>query len=200
MKNLGQLIQEYCIENEITIKQFAERSGINRSYIFILRNKTRNPGVETLRRAARAMGMTYDELLQKVDIGLPQNVANTSPANEIGLYKAMPLIDDNIIGNVAIMSNFKGSYFAYRVETNDLSPLIYKNAILIVRILDNVENDSLVVCRFRGETICRRYIKTSDGLSLVAYNPKVKVINICRSDVKSDFVMYGKVVEVRFQI
>lgn len=209
MMNLGQYIQQYCMENDITIKQFAEKSGITRSYIFVLKNKTRNPGVETLRKAAKAMGMSYDDLLHKVDIGLPDSVKNELVAHEVSLYKATPLTDENIIGSVAVSKEYKDAYFAYKIDSNDMNPLVYKNSTVIVKLSDKVENDDLVVANINGETICRKYMKNDSHVQFIALNPKAKTITISnrvakefkdKKVSKTDMVIYGKVVEVRFNL
>ena len=200
MMNLGQYIQNYCEANDISIRDFAEKSGINRSYLFVLRRQTRNPGVETIRKAALTMGMSYDDLLRQIDIGLSGSLKNKKFAAEIPVYTAMPLTDENIDGYIAVTHDYKDTHFAYRLDKNDMAPLIFKNSILIVRLLGTVENDSIVVAKVNGETYCRKYIKTDKGVSLVAVNPKESAISLDKNKMKTAMVVYGKVEEVRFSI
>ena len=200
MMNLGQYIAQYCAENHMSIRQFAEKSGITRSYIFVLKNRTRNPGIEVIRKAAKAMGMSYDDLLNQIDVGLPKGLKNPDVAHEIPVYKCAPLIDDNIIDTVAVTKDFQGAYFAYRISSADMAPLVNRNATVIVKLTDKVENDSIVVASVNGETFCRKYTKTSDGILLTPMNPQASTISLNRNDAKTALILYGKVVEVRFNI
>ena len=199
MMNIGQYIQQYCLENDMSMRQFAEKSGINRSYLFVLKNKTRNPGMEVIKKAARTMGMTYDELLKKIDIGLPQNLKNPETAQKILLYKAAPLTDENIIGDVAI-TNGENAQFAFLVSDNDMAPLIYRNATVIVMMMDSPKNDDIIIANVNGKTVCRRYVKTSSGVSLVPMNPQATTIHLDNQEKRTAAVIYGKVVEVRFTV
>ena len=200
MMNLGQYIQQYCAENHMSIRQFAEKSGITRSYIFVLKNKTRNPGIEVIRKAAKAMGMSYDDLLKQIDIGLPKSLKNPDVAHEIPVYSKAPLIDENIINNVAVSAEYKDAYFGYSIQTNDMAPLIHKNSTVIVKLSDKIENDSVVVAMVNGETVCRKYTKTSDGVLFTPVNPKSSTISLNKNEAKTALVLYGKVVEVRFNL
>lgn len=46
--------------------QIAQEAGVSRMYLYkILNHKVKNPGIETLRRIARSMGCTVDDLLKE---------------------------------------------------------------------------------------------------------------------------------------
>jgi transcriptional regulator with XRE-family HTH domain len=49
-----------------TREQIAKEAGVSRMYLYkILNHKVKNPGIETLRRIAKSMNCTVDDLLKK---------------------------------------------------------------------------------------------------------------------------------------
>lgn len=195
---LGNLILQYCNENGITSTQFAKKSGINRSYIFVLK-KVRTPGMQTIKKAARAMGMSFEEVTDMIDINLPKNL-QTNLAKEIPLYSAMPLTDENIIGNVAVLSDEADVCFGYRIADNDMSPFIFKNAIVIAKAEKSIPNNSVVIASADGKTFCRSYLKTKDGIYLTPINPKSDTLFFDKNQNKTKLIIHGIVSEVRFPI
>lgn len=47
----------------MTKKQIADNAGVSRTYLYkLLNKKIANPGIETLKRVAKAMGCTIEDL------------------------------------------------------------------------------------------------------------------------------------------
>lgn len=72
--NLGELIRNYRMENNLSQRKFALRCGLSNGYIAMLeRNenpdtgKPINPGLDKLKLIAEAMGITSDELIDMLD-------------------------------------------------------------------------------------------------------------------------------------
>ena len=66
---LGEVIKKYRIENDLSMADFADRSGISKAYVSLLeKNKhpktgqTIAPSLIVIRRAAKAMNMNFDDL------------------------------------------------------------------------------------------------------------------------------------------
>lgn len=81
---LGELIYKYRKENNITMQQFADKSGLSKAYISMLeKNKhpqsKRNliPSIDTCMKIAQAMNIPFDELIGMLDgnqdIHIPSN-------------------------------------------------------------------------------------------------------------------------------
>lgn len=191
--NLGQFISLYCAENDITMAQFAQKADINRSYLFTIKSTKRRPGIETFRKAAIAMGMSLDDLLKQVDHGEMITTTKGSPNNEILLYDTLPLKDYSHIGSVGFIPD-DGLYIAFK--TSDLASIYGGDCILIVRITNSIENDSIVLCSYYDKPIIRRYSKLGKSINLAPLNPSDKTIMIHKAS--NDFILYGVVKEIRF--
>lgn len=70
---LGDIIREYRIKHDMSITDFAQKSGISRAYISMLENNrnpqgnTIKPSVETIDKVATAMKMEFDSLIRRID-------------------------------------------------------------------------------------------------------------------------------------
>ena len=71
---IGKIVRRYRDEHDLTMQQFAVRSGLSKGYISMLErgrhpqnNREIIPSIETVQKLAVAMGMTIDSLLQLCD-------------------------------------------------------------------------------------------------------------------------------------
>lgn len=72
---IGQKIKHLRTENDYTLKQLAEKTGLSISFISDIENGRRNPSLDNLDKLSRALGVPVDILLKN-----PKGIANkTSP-------------------------------------------------------------------------------------------------------------------------
>ena len=71
---IGELLYNYRKQHNMTMQEFADKSGLSKGYISMLEkgrhpqsNRSLIPSVETVDKIASAMGISIDELLQMVD-------------------------------------------------------------------------------------------------------------------------------------
>lgn len=71
---LGEIIKKYRLSHKLTMQDFADASGLSKSYISIIeKNKnpqnqrTLIPSLDTFQKAAHAMGLSVDELVRMTD-------------------------------------------------------------------------------------------------------------------------------------
>lgn len=71
---LGDFIYNFRQKNKLSMDDFAKRSGISKAYISLLEkgfhprnNKPIIPSVETIKKAAAAMNMSFDDLFTSLD-------------------------------------------------------------------------------------------------------------------------------------
>ena len=71
---LGEHIYNYRKKNKLSMDDFAKRSGISKAYISLLErgvhprnNKPIIPSVDTIKKAASAMNMSFDDLFASID-------------------------------------------------------------------------------------------------------------------------------------
>ena len=72
---LGEIIREYRENHNMSVSEFAERSGIRKDYIELLENKWDQetgdrvePSSKCIRLAAKAMGLSDEELFKKLEV------------------------------------------------------------------------------------------------------------------------------------
>lgn len=71
---IGKIINEYRLSHDMTMQEFADKSGLSKGYISMLEKgvhpqngKEIIPSIETVQKLARAMGISVDTLLESVD-------------------------------------------------------------------------------------------------------------------------------------
>ena len=71
---LGDVIKIYRIENDLSMAEFSERSGISKAYVSLLEKnrhpktgQTIAPSLEVIRKAAKAMNMNFDDLFSMLN-------------------------------------------------------------------------------------------------------------------------------------
>lgn len=71
---LGELVKKYRTENQLSMDEFAAKSGLSKGYISMLENnknpRTGNPiipSLETLRQVASAIGKDVNEIINLLD-------------------------------------------------------------------------------------------------------------------------------------
>lgn len=87
---LGELIREYGDKN--TIADFVRDSGFSKAYTYkLINNKNANgnpicPSYDAIKKAAKGMHMSLDELLTKLDQDIIENPAKEQLPKEIFIY------------------------------------------------------------------------------------------------------------------
>lgn len=88
---LGEIIKKYRKEHDMSMDNFAKKSGMSKSYISLLeKNKHPKtgepiaPSVQTIKQAASAMGMDFNELfnLLDCDVSVGTNDKNKEKTDE----------------------------------------------------------------------------------------------------------------------
>ena len=91
---LGELINSYRKQNKITLQEFADKCELSKGYIAMLEKnynpKTKTkiiPSLSTFAKVSRAMGLTLDELMAKVDEDQPVDIQefNSLSSEEMAL-------------------------------------------------------------------------------------------------------------------
>lgn len=79
---LGEYIKAYRKNNDMTMDDFAKKSGLSKGYISMLEKnrhpqngKPITPTLETCKKAASAMGLSVNDLLGKLDPDTPIDIA-----------------------------------------------------------------------------------------------------------------------------
>lgn len=83
---LGEYIKAYRKNNDMTMDDFARKSGLSKGYISMLEKnrhpqngKPITPTLETCKKAATAMGLSVNDLLAKLDPDTPIDIEPPQP-------------------------------------------------------------------------------------------------------------------------
>lgn len=89
-------------------------------------------------------------------------------------------------------------FFALKIKDNSMEPRIAEGDTVIVRQQNDVESGDVAVVLADGEVSCRKVIKHTDGIVLMANNPnyRPRIFTASEFDRKS-FVIIGRIVELR---
>jgi transcriptional regulator with XRE-family HTH domain len=90
-------LRELRKNNNLTLKELSQKSGISVSFISDIENSRRNPSIETLKVLAKALGVSPDEFLKENNI------------EEKPIDKINKLVEDSGINTIA--AHFEGEEF-----------------------------------------------------------------------------------------
>ena len=166
---LGAIIREYREETQISMEQFAKRAGLSKSYVNTLERgyhpttkEVIYPTMGTVTKCARAMTITVDDLLEKIDgdgirVSKRDNtsMSGTAMKEEMikrnnALYKPVVNTSIPVLGSIAAgqpISNAtdvidyidvpaswaNDEYFAVKVRGDSMLPEIHSGDIVICK-------------------------------------------------------------------
>lgn len=202
---LSDIIKDYRRENDLSLREFAERTNISYSYIAMLEKgmnyrtkKKLSPTLDALDKIARAMNMELDDLLAKMNnmnISLKRDTPSFNTIPLLGIVKAGYdyLADQNITGYVETNVKDKENCFALKVKGDSMQPVLYEGDIIIVHKQEDIESGQVAVVLINdNEATVKKVIKNSDSIELIAFNsyyPSKKL--------KEGFSIIGKVIEAK---
>lgn len=64
---IGEWINDYRAENQLSMADFAKKTGVSKAYVGFLEKGTVNPTTKMLSKIANALGMTLQEFMASVD-------------------------------------------------------------------------------------------------------------------------------------
>ena len=64
---IGEWINTYRAENQLSMADFAKKTGVSKAYVGFLEKGTVNPTTKMLSKIANALGMTLQEFMASVD-------------------------------------------------------------------------------------------------------------------------------------
>ncbi|MGI6031355.1 MAG: helix-turn-helix domain-containing protein [Eubacteriales bacterium] len=93
--NIGEKIKYLRKQNNISLRELAQRTGVSKTTLSDLENNAKNPSLDTLDKVARAFHMTPADLLQETDTpeDLVTSARDSSSELLAGLSKSGDLIN-----------------------------------------------------------------------------------------------------------
>lgn len=188
---LGELVKKYYTDNGLSQRQFAEKCGVDNSYISMLihgkNNKTGKPlkpSLTKFNQLANGMDMTIDQLFEIIDdtpVQLPrpktQNIRFIS-GNTIQRHK-IPLIG-SVAGGEPIYNEEIDLYIdgphkaccAVRLKGDSMEPTYKDGDIIYITEKPDVADGQTAVVILDDEACLKRVYHIRNGLQLLSENPK----------------------------
>lgn len=147
---LGEIIKQYRIAHNMTMQDFADASGLSKSYISII-EKNRNPqnqrnlipSLDTFQKAAHAMHISVDELVRMTDDN--QKISLSHEPNLDGLTnvsfpsgKWLPILGNICAGDgIFCEENFDGVFYVDDSIKADLCVRVHGDSMIDAGIYDS---------------------------------------------------------------
>lgn len=198
---LGEYINKYRKENNLTMQDLANKCNLSKGYISMLENnfipsntgKKITPSISAIKKLADGMQIEFDYLLSLIDgnVSLIENEQKTD-YNEYDNFfkidkKKFPLLGTVACGEPIYADEDRESYIMAGTEIKAdfclkckgdsmINARIYDGDIVFVRKQNIVENGEIAVVIIDDEATLKRfyYYKEAALLILKAENPKFK--------------------------
>ena len=216
---LGDLIKEYRIQNNLSLRDFAKKCGLSHTYISALEKnidyrtgKPIAPTLDSIKFISKGMNLSIEEILKilddeqefKIKEEAPKYNDNSAVVLVYGTIPAgipMECIED-ILDTEEISPNMlKGNkqYFGLRVKGNSMEPEYLDGDTLILEKVDDCESgDDCVVMVNGDEGTFKRVFKNEQGIILQPLNPTYSPLVYSNEDIENLPVrILGVVVEFR---
>ncbi len=215
---LGQIIKEYREENRMSMDDFSKASGLSKGYISQLERNLNPrtgepsiPSINSIKKAANGMFMTFDELFSQLDDDLKVNIGSEK------VKMAKKAIRIPVLGNVAAGVPIEaienvidyeeiseemahtGDFFALKIKGNSMEPRICDGDVVIVRKQDYAESGDLVIVLVNGDSAtCKKLAKYPSGIRLIPFNQAYEPLFYSNEEIVNKPVrIIGRVVENR---
>lgn len=189
-------------EKKMTIEQIAKAANLPKGSVQnIFCGYVPNPRTDTVEAIERALGIYTSRKIEK-DPVIKDEV-------ELQDYYTIPLLgsvvagvpieaQENLEGYIYISFRPKEEYFALRVHGDSMiNAGIADGAVIVVHKQECVQNNDIVVAMLNREQTVKRFKMFGDNVFLKPENPAYEMIPITEKD---EFIILGKVVEVRFML
>lgn len=221
MSNLMNRIEEVLKEKHWSIRKLEREAGISAGSIS--KWKSGNPSHYNLKKVADALGVSVAYLTgesnfrSERDAMMHQWVENQRKdlAVEVMRIEAgvrIPVLDEVPCGNpIECADEFseweeiseklarQGSFYALKVKSDSMSPIIMEGDILIVKQQSTAESGDIVIAKVNGDdACCKKLIRRPDGIVLQSFNPLYEPRFFTNDEINDKHVqIVGKCVENR---
>lgn len=209
---LGEIIRSYREDHGISMQEFADRSGLSKPYISQL-EKNRNPKTDrpivpspdTFQKVADAMGISFDELIRKVDKNQPLalkkmkiEASDHLPANAIlPSARSLPIIGTICAGDgIVCEDDFQGHFiidlevsadYCLRVHGDSMVGAdIFDGDIVFIKKATEFVSGKIYAVEFNmtKEASLKKVDRDGDSIVLTPCNPDYNVMVTDLSEIR----------------
>ncbi len=188
---IGEIILKYRAEHGLSLRAFADRAGVSRSYINTLENDVENKRSLTLSKItgiAQAMGMTSDDLIAvmddtKVDLEGSDHrfIHGVLPVPDLTGVNRIPVLGTIACGS-PVTANQEYEYleidemikadFCVRAKGDSMIDAgIRSGSIVLCRYSEQVENGQIAAVSIDDEVTLKKFYSYGDTVVLRPCNP-----------------------------
>ena len=214
---LGDIIKKYRSDNDMSMSEFAKKSGISKAYIALLEKnkhpktgKPIAPSIPIIKQAADAMGIDFNKLFGMIDGDVRINVpVLPTPPMPFSRYRIPVLTtvaagkpiyaEEDVLDWIDYGKDPGNHIMACRVEGNSMIPRIQSgDTVIFDRDLGWEDGDVVIVTVNGDHATCKRIKRYADGIALLSDNASIAPMYFSRKEVEELPVkVIGRVTEVR---
>lgn len=215
---LGDLIKQYRLNNQLSLRDFAQRCGLSHTYISALEKnidsrtgKPIAPTLDTVKYISKGMNLSIEEILKILDdeqeFKMNEDAPQYNSSAVVFVYGTIPAgipmecIEDILDTEEISTDMLKGGkqYFGLRLKGDSMFPEYLDGDTIILEKVEDVENGQDAVIMINGnDGTFKRVFKNENGIILQPLNPNYSPLVFSNEEIKSKPVkIIGRVVELR---
>lgn len=177
------------VPHPTTIKKLADYFGVTVEYL--IRDESVSSTAALAVRMARDPAFAASVQNRGVRVPVYGNVAAGIPIEAITDIEDYEEISQEMAA--------KGEYAALRIHGDSMEPRMADGDVVIVRLQETIESgETAIVMVNGGDATCKKIMRTPDGITLIATNPKYAPMFYTNKQIEELPVrIWGKVVELR---
>lgn len=194
--DLGEIIKNYRIKHDLSLRDFSKRCDLSYTYISMLEkgsdyrnNKPLSPTLDAVNKIALGLNLSLDELLKLMDdqqINFKDKAPNyetsfnqSSSSTVVFIYGTIPAgipmecIEDILDTEEISADMLKGGkqYFGLKIKGDSMSPEYLDNdTIILEKVVDCESGDDCVVMVNGNDGTFKRVFKNQNGIILQPLN------------------------------
>lgn len=216
--DLGEIIKNYRIKHDLSLRDFSKRCDLSYTYISMLEkgsdyrnNKPLSPTLDAVNKIAFGLNLSLDELLKLMDVQ-SINFKDKAPSYEnssavVFIYGTIPAgipmecIEDILDTEEISADMLKGGkqYFGLKIKGDSMSPEYLDNdTIILEKVVDCESGDDCVVMVNGNDGTFKRVFKNENGIILQPLNNSYQPLIYTNEQIETLPVrILGKAVELR---
>ena len=215
---LGDLIKQYRLNNQLSLRDFAQRCGLSHTYISALEKnidprtgKPIAPTLDAVKYISKGMNLSIEEILKILDdeqeFKMNEDAPKYNSSAVVFVYGTIPAgvpmecIEDILDTEEISADMLKGGkqYFGLKLKGDSMYPEYLNGDTIILEKVEDVENGQDAVIMINGDDgTFKRVFKNENGIILQPLNPSYSPLVFSNEEIKSKPVkIIGRVVELR---
>ena len=212
---LGELMKQYRTEHDITMDEFAAKSGLSKRYISML-EKNENPRTKlpitpttkTLSAVAQAMQISVSVLMERLHEDKDADILDMLPVEDTVMIPVVGMVragygglafecdmGAETVGKRTLAGYNKQDFFYLQVKGDSMEPRLFEGDLVLVRRQSSVDSGSYAVVTIDEEEGVVKIVEyDNNSISLISQNHNYPPRVFRGEDVQRIRVI-GKVIE-----